>query len=63
MTMIDMILFTSAAIFAIAFGGVAQYILNPKNFSTQELSVMAWTLFGFVVGIAVADNLIIQNFF
>ena len=61
--MIDLILFSSAAFFAIIFGGVAQYILNPKSFSTQELAVMAWTLFGFVVGIAVSDKLIIQNFF
>ena len=56
--MADIIIIFSGLMGALIAGGVANGYLKPKAFSTQELAVMAISLFGFIAGVIIGDQII-----
>ena len=61
--MIDVIVIGFGFLFSLIFLIVGQVYIKPKSLSSEELSVMAIALVGFIIGVLFADFIIIQNFF
>ena len=57
--MADFILITIAILFGGLFGAIANSYVRPRAFSSDELGVMAIALVGFIVGVVVADWVIV----